>query len=290
MSPPPDGPGSPAESARLLIERTGILSRTQIIADLNTERDREQSTFEKILADIARDQPLATRVIQLANSAWFGGRVKVDSVAVAFGRLGTKDFYKAAMAAALRFGLGEGGDHSKWWQHSESIAHLCEMAAQQINPDLIETAFQAGLLRDCAVPLMSQHVTDYAYLADEALGFAPASVEMEVECNQTDHCTVGAALAAAWKFPEVHQGVIQHHHARTLAGMKSPEGRQVLALVLFAERVDGWSKEPDTVCFATPEEDALRSEMARAFSVSTQTIDDTMTEMLRLYHLRQSHA
>jgi hypothetical protein len=33
-----------------LIEQTGILRTTQIICDLNLERDREQSTFESVLA------------------------------------------------------------------------------------------------------------------------------------------------------------------------------------------------------------------------------------------------
>jgi len=67
MSPPAN-----EANALQLIEHTGILARTQVITNLNVERDKEQSTFEKILAEIARDKPLATRVIQLANSVWFG--------------------------------------------------------------------------------------------------------------------------------------------------------------------------------------------------------------------------
>jgi HD-like signal output (HDOD) protein len=236
MSDTSDSPEQYAGNARKLIEQTGILRTTQIICDLNLERDREQSTFESVLLAIAKDEPLATRVIQLANSAWFGGRVKVDSVDVAFGRLGNKDFYKAAMGAALRFGLGEGTESSRWWEHSESIAHLCEMVAQHLNPDLIEISFQAGLLRDCAVPLMTRHVTDYGYLADEALGFAPGSMEMETECNHMDHCTLGAVL------------------------------------------------------FGDSEEDALRSEIARAFEVTVESTNDAVTELMRLYRLRQKSA
>lgn len=290
MSPPADGLDPSQNHAIQLIERSGILARTQIIADLNVERDKDQNTFEKLLAEIANDEPLATRVIHLANSAWFGGRVKVESVEVAFGRLGIKDFYKAAMAAALRFRLDEATEHSKWWQHSETIAHLCEMVAQHLNPELVEPAFQAGLLRDCAVPLMIKHVADYSYLANEALGFASASIEIETECNQTNHCVVGTELVAAWKFPQTHRAAVQSHHAQSLSGAKTPEAKQTLAVVLMAERVEGWSKIPDTVFFAGPEEDALRSEIARAFAITTETVDDTMAEMLRLYRLRQSHA
>jgi hypothetical protein len=83
---------------------------------------------------------------------------------------------------------------------------------------------------------MTRHVTDYGYLADEALGFAPGSMEMETECNHMDHCTLGAVL------------------------------------------------------FGDSEEDALRSEIARAFEVTVESTNDAVTELMRLYRLRQKSA
>ena len=50
MSPPAN-----EANALKLIERTGILAQMQIITDLNVEQDKEQSTFERILAEIAHD-------------------------------------------------------------------------------------------------------------------------------------------------------------------------------------------------------------------------------------------
>lgn len=275
--------------AMQLLQKSGVLERAQIIADLNAEKLNEQSTFQQVIAAIQADEPLAKRVIHLANSAWFGGNVKVNKVAEAFGRLGTTDFYKASVAAALRYHLGDGQESSLWWQESETIAHVCEMTAFQLNPALVEAAFFAGLFRDCAVPLMARHVVDYAYLVQDALGFSPGSIEVELECNQTDHCTVGAALVRALKFPAIYADAIQHHHAQTLSAAESEEARQLLAILLLGKRIDAWSDKDIIAFYSEPSDAALMSEIAIAFRLSKGALDDVVVEMLRLYGLRRAH-
>lgn len=280
--------GAQAVAAQLL-EKSGVLERAKIIADLNREKASEQSTFEGVIAAIQNDEPLARRVIFLANSAWFGGNVKVNKVDEAFGRLGTTDFYKASVAAALRYHLGDGDEQSLWWQESETVAHVCEMTAQQLNPALAEAAFFAGLFRDCAVPLMSKHVVDYAYLVGDALGFSPGSVEIETECNQTDHCTVGAAIVRALQFPALYAEAIQHHHAQTLSGVESSTAKQLLAILLLGKRIETWSERGIGGFHADPAEDNLMSEIAIAFRLAKGALDDVVVEMLRLYGLRRAH-
>ncbi len=276
--------------ARKLLEQSGVLKRAAIIADLNVEKDKEQSTYEQVIASIQRDEPLTKRVLHLANSAWFGGQVKVNKVADAFGRLGVKDFYKASVAASLRFHLGDGAENDRWWDATESVAHLCEMTAQQLNPDLVEHAFLAALFRDCAVPLMRKHVTDYAYLADDALGFDPASIEVESECNQTDHATVGSALVRELKFPAIYAPAIRHHHARTLAGVEDEQARQLLSILLLGTRIAAWADRGIAAFHEDPAEEALQGEIALAFRVTKQAINDVIVEMLELYQLRRANS
>jgi hypothetical protein len=57
MSPPAN-----EANALKLIERAGILTRTQVITDLNVEQDKEQSAFERILAEIAHDGRYASLI------------------------------------------------------------------------------------------------------------------------------------------------------------------------------------------------------------------------------------
>jgi HD-like signal output (HDOD) protein len=283
-------PGGPDQVAAQLIERAGVLPRAHIIADLNAEKGREQSTYEQVIRSIQLDAPLTKRVLHLANSAWFGGRVKVNKVEEAFGRLGVQDFHKVSVAAALRFHLGDGVENDRWWEASETVAHLCEMTAQQLNPALVESAFFASLFRDCAVPLMRKHVPDFSYLADDAMGFDPGSVEVELECNQTDHGTVGAAVVSALKFPASYATAIRHHHARTLAGAESEEAKQLLSILLLGARLNAWGNKGIAAFHDDPAEAALQSEIALAFRITKQAVSDALAEMLELYQLRRANS
>jgi HD-like signal output (HDOD) protein len=279
----------PDQVAAKIIEKSGVLTRAAIIGDLNVEKEREQSTYEHVIAAIQRDAPLTQRVLHLSNSAWFGGRVKVNKVEDAFGRLGVKDFYKVSVAAALRFHLGDGAENERWWQESESVAHVCEMTAQQLNPALVESAFFAGLFRDCAVPLMRKHVPDFSYLVNDAMGFDPASVEVEFECNQTDHATAAALLVNALKFPPANSVAVRHHHARMLAGAETDDARQLLAILLLGARIHAWAGRGIAAFHEDPAEESLQSEIALAFRVTKQAVNDVIAEMIALYQLRRAN-
>lgn len=279
---------SPA--VRAILDRSGVLKSTRVIADLHDELRKEQSTFEPILKAIAADQPLARRVIDIANSAWFGGRIKVDTVEVAFGRLGVEDFYKAVVAGALRFHVGDGAEFKPWWTQSETTSRLAELIAQHLDPALIEASFFLGLLHDCAVPLLWKLVPDYSYLAAEALGFAPGSVEMETECNQVNHCEVGAALVQAWKFPPHFAGILLHHHSLTLEGLSDDAGRRQLGLLLLTKRIDHWCTHEVTPGFADASEENLELEIANVFRLTRGQLREVISEMVRMYQLRKNHA
>lgn len=279
----------PEQVAARILDQSGALDRAAIIGDLNVEKDKEQSTYEQVIAAIQRDGPLTQRVLHLANSAWFGGRVKVSKVDDAFGRLGVKDFYKVSVAASLRFHLGDGAENERWWQEPETMANLCEMTAQQFNPALVELAFHAGLFRDCAVPLMRRHVLDFSYLVNDAMGFDPASTEVELECNQTDHAIVGALLVGSLKFSPSIVTAVRHHHARTLAGADTEEARQLLSALLLAARIQAWAGRGIAAFHEDPAEESLQSEIAVAFRLTKQAVNDVIVEMIELYQLRRAN-
>jgi len=280
----------PSPTVQALIDQSQILSATQVIPQLHDELANEESTFETILAAIRNDAPLARRVIDLANSAWFGGRLKVDTVEVAFGRMGVDDFYKVVVAAALRFHLGaESARMKKWCAQSETTARLSDLLAQNLDAALLKPAFLLGLLHDCGVPLMARHVPDYSYLLDDAIGHAPSAIEMESDCNQINHCEVGAALVEAWKFPKCYSGVIRHHHGQTLESSTNDEERRLLAILLLAKRIDYWCSHQREPAFDEPGEPGLETEIADVFRLTRGQLAAVYSEMVQLYRLRQSH-
>ncbi|HXG48363.1 MAG TPA: HDOD domain-containing protein [Methylomirabilota bacterium] len=281
--------GAPANPASTFVAKTDILERTRLIPQMNQELAKDEPTFDDVLAQLRRDEGLAARVLAIANSAWFAGRLKVDTLEVAFGRMGSQDFYRAVLAAVLRGNLGEGTEQNRWWQHADVTSGCCQMAAQLVAEPLLEKAWLTGLLHDCAVPLMARTVPDYSYLCEEALTYSPTIVATEQDCNQLDHCEVGAALLAAWRFPASFATAVRRHHTTLLAPVPDDEGVQLLALLLLAKRVCD-PRELDKPVFAERDEAILLGDIATTLGLHPDRMREAVAELRRLYRLRLKHA
>lgn len=281
--------GVPANPASTFLVKTGILERTGLIPQMNQEMAKDEPTFDDILGQLRRDDSLAGRVLGIANSAWFAGRLKVDTLEAAFGRMGSKDFYRAVLAAVLRGNLGEGSEQNRWWQHADVTSSCCQMAAQLVAEPLLEKAWLTGLLHDCAVPLMARTVPDYIYLSEEALTYSPTIVGTEQDCNQLDHCEVGAALLSAWRFPASYVEAVRRHHTTLLAPVPDDEGVQLLALLLLAKRVCD-PRELEKPVFAEGDEAILLGDIATTLGLHLDRMHEVVAELRRLYRLRLKHA
>ena len=287
------GPGANVDSelkpAQEFIQRIGILKRTTIIPLLNEEMASGQSTFENVMAAIRKDPPMSQRVIDVANSAWFGGRLKVDTIEEALLRMGVKEFYNVVIIAALKAGLGQGRGQANWWAHVENVARDCELMARCLCREQMLPAFLAGLLHDYAVPFMVRVLDGYAVFAEDALACAPAVIEKENQRFKVNHCAVGAALLTAWKFPAPLVEAVRYHHQMSLAAAPSHEARRLLALLMLTERLDSMCRNLITVMFGESREEALLGEMAFALEVTREKINEVLAEVARLYRLRQEH-
>lgn len=278
-----------ARTTQEFIDRSGVLKRTSVIATLNAEVARPDTNFENILALINADPAMSRRVIDVANSAWFGGRIKVEEVETAIVRMGVKEFYRVVLFAALKAGLAGGRGESAWWAHVENVARDCELMARCLARDLAPQAFLAGLLHDYAVPLMIRRLPDYVTLSDDALGCAMGIEARENRRFQTNHCAIAATLTTAWQFSPVLGEVVRRHHQGALSGIADDETRRLLALLLLTERLDSMCRQLISVMFGESKDETLLLEIADTLEVTREKINEVLAEVTRLYRLRQSH-
>lgn len=287
------GPGTHIDHelkpAQEFIQRIGILKRTAIIPLLNAEMATGHSTFENVMAVISNDPPMSQRVIDVSNSAWFGGRLKVDTIEEALLRMGVKEFYNVVIIAALKAGLGQGRGQANWWTHVENVARDCELMARCLSREHMLPAFLAGLLHDYAVPFMARVLDGYTPFAADALACTPSVIEQENQRFKMNHCVVGAALLSAWQFPAPLVEAVRYHHQMSLAAATSIEGRRVLALLMLTERLDSMCRNLISVMFGESREEALLGEIAFALEVTREKLNEVLAEVARLYRLRQAH-
>lgn len=165
------------------------------------------SSADEIAAIILHDASLASATLRLANSAYFSGGSRVESLAEAVVRLGQRELYRlAALALVGRWETGTGGrgEPGDFCRHALCTALAAEVLAEtseRIDP---QTAYTAGLVCDlgklaiahaCAqfFPAIRTHCTSrggtWSHAEQEVLGYS--------------HPAVGARLLRAWSFPEV---------------------------------------------------------------------------------------
>jgi putative nucleotidyltransferase with HDIG domain len=163
------------------------------------------------------DPGFSARVLKLVNSAYYSLSKPVGSIKDAVMFIGFKSLRQLAMtigAFDMFMGKMDKGSMRRrlLWRHSLDTATVArELAArfQDVSPD---EAHAAALLHDIGKSMLEQ----YGYVSYEAveslmdMGISP--LEAERQALGVDHCTMGMAVAAHWRFPSFLTECIGCHH------------------------------------------------------------------------------
>jgi len=137
----------------------------EIISDPN-------SSFKELSDILETDQAMATRVLKIANSAYYGLSGKVSSIQHASIVLGHKTLGELMTMAGTSGILankleGYGLEAGDLWRHSMGVAFGSKIIATKKNPTLANDAFAAGLIHDAGKLILDQHVLERKEAFDE---------------------------------------------------------------------------------------------------------------------------
>lgn len=163
---------------------------------------------------IMADQAIASNVLRLANSSYYGLRRNVDTISDAIIVMGLDAIKNLAIAISTksvykRFGILE----QKLWEHSIGVSIAAGLIAKGINSENIEEAMVAGLLHDIGKTVMNnsqpeRFLTLMERVYNERIRFS----DMEKEIFGVGHAEVGGLFAEKWGFSENLCDSIKRHH------------------------------------------------------------------------------
>jgi len=164
---------------------------------------------------IAAEPVFAADVLQNANSALYGLREHVRTVAQAVVVLGTERLKGICLTRAFRmFVMPVMGTAAlqRCWRNSLAGAVVAERLAYAcgLNPDV---AYTAGLLRDIGrLALLVKYPGPYTNMlaVSQEQGYDPVTSERDL--FDIDHCQAGAWLLARMPFPAELRDVVSRHH------------------------------------------------------------------------------
>lgn len=156
---------------------------------------------------VARDPMLASRVLQVANSAFYNRGGEVTSLQRAAMMMGLRSLKVVALGFTLTRGLPQRGapagfDLGRYWHRSLVDAVIARGLAQAIDPSAAEEAFVCGLLSEIGKLALAQAMPE-SYAAAVAAGDGWPSAEIERASLGFSASEAAELLLRSWGVPEV---------------------------------------------------------------------------------------
>jgi putative nucleotidyltransferase with HDIG domain len=210
----------PEEKVRKLISRSGsVPSLPSLYVQIMEELNSPDCEIGRVADIIARDAGMTAKILQVANSAFFGLRGQVATPSDAIFRLGL-DVVKALALSVQVFSSFQ-NDHVKRlkltrvWPHSLSTASLARKIAvmQKADPAVVDLAFTSGLLHDVGKLILAANVPDeYHDVLQSVAELELKDWQGEYIAFGVTHAEIGAYLIGLWGLPDALVEAIAYHH------------------------------------------------------------------------------
>ena len=182
-----------------------------------------KSDFEELATLFETDQSIATKILKMANSPYYGLSGKVTSIQRASVVLGHKTLGEiitlGGTSSLLAHRLeGYGLDAGALWKHSLAVAFGAQFIAKRKEPSLSNDAFTSGLIHDSGKLILDAYITERwdlfeAFMDDGQQTFLNAQKEI----LELDHGEVASEVCKKWGIPEPLTIAIRHHHCPSQA-------------------------------------------------------------------------
>jgi len=176
------------------------------------------SNLNELSRLIEIEPAIATRVLKLANSTYYGLSGKVSSVQHASVLLGYKTLGELITVAGISGMMGKnlkGYDLSSedLWRHSIAVAVGSRIIASRKDPEFGNEAFFAGLVHDAGKLVLDQHVYERKDDFETFMGNGQHTfLSAEKEILGLDHAEIAFELCQKWQISSNQSVAIKFHH------------------------------------------------------------------------------
>jgi len=166
---------------------------------------------------ISADQGLASQVLKIANSAFYGCPREVPNLTLAIVVLGFRKIKNLVISMSTKNIYAQSPNSKKLWEHSLAVGYTSHIVANFMMISQIEDIFISGLLHDIGKVVLDNHCPEkYKMVSERKFESAHGYRDYEQELFGFAHDEVGALLVRNWNLPACLEQVIQYHHSQTI--------------------------------------------------------------------------
>ncbi len=167
---------------------------------------------------ISRDQAITSRVLRLANSAFYAVSGTVSTLLNAIMILGFRNVHVMVVWAAQEsLHRQNNPQESLMWDHSLAVSVAARIVAGECGYPKLEEATTGALIHDIGRVIMNQHLGErYEKVIDLVENEGMTFVEAEQDAFGFTHADVGGMAVHKWNFsPSLEEAVFLHHNPKS---------------------------------------------------------------------------
>ncbi|GAB4175811.1 MAG: HDOD domain-containing protein [Calditrichia bacterium] len=210
------------------MEQAKIYRRIQSISKLSTLPviaakvvsmvENPKTTASELGKVISTDQALTSRILRLANSAYYGFPRKISTLTLAIVVLGFSTLKDLVLSISILGNFKTDKEHelfdpALFWEHGFTVAIASKIIAEDMRMSAKGEAFVAGLLHDIGSLVLFEYFHDeFNKIVETAKTEKLNILEAEKKVLGINHATIGGWLAESWHLPETLYQTIAYHH------------------------------------------------------------------------------
>ncbi|MCX5804953.1 MAG: HDOD domain-containing protein [Proteobacteria bacterium] len=254
--------------------RGNLLSRAadlKVIPTLSTLIDKvftilgdRNASFSDLSDIIKYDQAISSKIISIANSAYYSRGLEIYTLQRAMINIGYEEVRGIItcllfMESILKQLKLKEEDLLSLWKHSMYVACASKILSEKTLTEDPGKVYTIALLHDIGKIVFYMSSNKYGEIVREDGTEGKSIIQMEKEHFGIDHQEIGYAISMKWKLPLEFSDIIQYHHENTY----NTKYESLLKLISAADR---YSVSPTSVsgtegCILTKEKDNITKEL-----------------------------
>jgi diguanylate cyclase (GGDEF)-like protein len=176
----------------------------------------EDFSFNQLGSVIQSDPALATKILRLVNSGYYGLPQKIAGIEMAVGLLGANAVKNIALsftiANVFKNESNRRFDFDRFWRRAVVTAVGADLIAKAVGFKS-QDVFITALLQDIGIAMMFMRERDgYQRVLDQKAATGRPATVIEREIHGFDHQELGSELLRNWRLPESVYLPIRFHH------------------------------------------------------------------------------
>ena len=205
--------------------------------------DCPRTTIDEIAKLIESDVAMSAKILQIANSAFFGIPQRVTNLRDASMYLGIATIKNLALSSEIFCVLRpDSGVSPAFYDGFQD--HSCRVAAiagaLPIEPGLRDVTTLAAFLHDIGRLFLAWKMPkEFCSIIEQAKVRRAEAIDLELELLGTSHAEIGAYLLGIWGLPfVVSESIVQHHCPKPSSSPELDPAKALVCAELLAKQIE----------------------------------------------------